>query len=175
MKLAPVVLMLLLYTSLAQAQQPQVAREWLTVAPESAGAEVLTPLCSKRERTNLGTGTLAKKNRRQDSNLGLGGKAHLFVFSFHDRVLPEKILRRGHNASTAAVKGAIASTLGALDKVSVVRSGGLNGREVTYTLVQGEKNKMRVASRFYLDGGRLYQLSYIAGCRLQQRLLEKVP
>jgi hypothetical protein len=33
---------------------------------------------------------------------------------------------------------------------------------VTYTLIQGEKNKMRVASRFYLDGGRLYQISYIA-------------
>jgi hypothetical protein len=159
MKLAPLVLILLLFTSLAHAQQPQVVREWLTVAPLSAGAEVLMPLAPTSSERTLEP--VAGQKITVKTQISVLEEKHTFVFGFHDQVLP-KDAQAGDKALDGAVKGAIASTLGALDKVSVVRSGGLNGREVTYTLIQGEKNKMRVASRFYLDGGRLYQLSYIA-------------
>ncbi len=90
----------------------------------------------------------------------LDGK-HTFIFSYHDQT-PPKDAKAERDALDGAVKGAIASTLGALEKVSAVRSGKLLGREVTYTLIQGENNKFRVAARFFLDGGRLFQLTYLA-------------
>jgi len=161
MKLAPLVLMLLLFTSLAQAQQPQVVREWLTISPESAGAEVLMPLAPTASERTLEP--VAGQKITVKAQTSVLEDKHTFVFSFHDQALP-KDAQAGDKALDGNVKGAIASTLGALDKVSIVRSGGLNGREVTftYTLNRGEKTKMRVASRFYLDGGRIYHLSYIA-------------
>ncbi|MCE2793517.1 MAG: hypothetical protein ACK49R_09585 [Planctomycetota bacterium] len=152
-------LLFLLLPSLLSAQQPQVVREWLTVTPESARAEFLMPFAPQASERTLEPVKGQKITvKMQVADLD---RKHTFVFSYHDQA-PPKDDKAERDALDGAVKGAIASTLGALDKVSAIRSGNLNGREVTYTLVQGENNKMRVAARFFLDGGRLYQLTYVA-------------
>lgn len=152
-------LLVLLLPAILEAQQPQVVREWLVVAPDEARAEVLMPIAPEaRERTLEPVKGEKITVKMQVSELD---RKHTFLFSYHDQT-PPKDAKAERDALDGAVKGAIASTLGALDKVSVVRSGKLNGREVTYTLIQGESNKMRVAARYFLDGGRLYQLTYLA-------------
>lgn len=159
MKITSIVLMLMLFPCLIQAQQPQVIREWLTVQPESSGAEFLMPFApTAKERTlNL----LAGQKITIKSQISVLNEKHTFVFSYHDHEIPKEP-QAEDKALDGAVKGALGSTFGALESVSVVRVDGLNGREVNYTLIQSNKNKMRVASRYFLAGERLYQLSYIA-------------
>lgn len=157
--LALPVLLISLFPTLLSAQQPQVVREWLSVSPDESRAKFLMPFAPQANERTLEPVKGEKITvKMQVSELD---RKHTFIFSYHDQT-PPKDAKAERDALDGAVKGAIASTLGALDKVSIVRSGTLNGREVTYTLIQGEKNKMRVASRYFLDGGRLYQLTYLA-------------
>lgn len=160
MKLLPLAaLFFLLLPGLLSAQQPQIVREWLSVTPDGARAEVLMPFAPQAsERTIEPVKGEKLTVKMQVAELE---SKHTFVFSYHDQT-PPKDAKAERDALDGAVKGAIASTLGALDKASAIRSGNLNGREVTYTLVQGEKNKIRVSARFFLDRGRLYQLTYLA-------------
>jgi hypothetical protein len=152
-------LLVLVLPNLLSAQQPQVVREWLKVTPAEARAEFLMPFAPEASERVLEPVKGEKITvKMQISDLD---RKHTFVFSYHDQT-PPKDAKAERDALDGAVKGAIARTLGALDKVSAIRSGNLNGREVTYTLIQGESNKMRVAARFFLDGGRLYQLTYLA-------------
>lgn len=149
----------LLCPTLLVGQQPQIIREWLTITPELARAQVAMPLAPTAAERSLEP-VKGEKITVKMQVAELDGK-HTFIFSYHDQT-PPKDAKAERDALDGAVKGAIASTLGALEKVSAVRSGKLLGREVSYTLVQGENNKFRVAARFFLDRGRLYQLTYFA-------------
>lgn len=152
-------LALLLCPALLTGQQPQVVREWLAVTPEGAGAQVQMPLApSASERVVDGVNGEKVTVKLQISELE--GK-HTFVFGYHDQAPPVDA-ETANKTLDGAVTGAVARTFGDIEKASVVRSGGLNGREVTYTLLKGDKSKMRVAARFFLDGGRVYQLTYVA-------------
>jgi hypothetical protein len=102
MKLASIVLMLLLVPSLVNAQQPQVVREWLTVAPDSAGAEVLMPLAPTAGERTLEP--VAGQKITVRSQISVLEEKHTFVFSFHDQPLP-KTHRRQTRPSTALSKG----------------------------------------------------------------------
>ncbi len=149
----------LLAFTFAGLQQPESpAQEWVAVQPDDARARVSMPATpTESERT-------VEPVTGQPITLKLQivhvDQKSTYMFGYHDQIAPtnqveiKDILDRG-------VKGAIIRTLGALENVEAIKVDGLMGRQFQYTCTQGE-NKSKIASRLLLDGGRLYQLSYIS-------------
>ena len=149
---------LLLAIAVSGMMQRTTAQEWIVVQPDDARGRVNMPAQpTASERT---IEPVAGKPITVKLQIATVDKKFTYMFGYHDQT-PATNMVEIKNILDGGVKGAIARTLGALEKVEEIKVDGLLGRQFQYTCIQGE-NKLKVASRLLLEGGRLYQLNYIS-------------
>lgn len=154
------------------AQEPQPATEspveWakteegkLIVAPPDAGASVQMPVAprfSERELVPLDQIPIHIRSWAAADEKGAN-----FVFNWYDLPVPSDPVKI-KNTLEGCVKGAVATTLGELESAEPIASWGpakLPACEYRIRF-QFREQPMRVSGRALLNGGRLYQLIYVA-------------
>ena len=151
-------LLLLVIFAVGTQQTAATAQEWIVVQPDEARGRVRMPIePTASERT---IEPVANRPITLKLQIALVDKKFTYMFGYHDQT-PATNMVEIKNILDGGVKGAITRTFGALEKVEEIKVDGLLGRQFQYTCIQGE-NKLKVASRLILEGGRLYQLNYIS-------------
>lgn len=139
-------------------QDPVIHRDWSVVQPDGARAKVLMPVGPQAHDQTFEPEpgkplTLKLQIAKVDEKF-------VYIFGYHDQE-PAASPQAEREILEWAIKNQIARSFGVIEKGESIRAARLPGRQIQYTYTKGDQ-KLRVASRLLLDGGRLYQLTYIA-------------
>jgi hypothetical protein len=138
-------------------QWPKDADGWFLVTPEGAGASFAMPVSPRpSDRQMVPVEGIPIHVRMMAA---VDDQQVNYVFAWHDQEEPQD-LTDVKNTLDGAVKGALGSTLGQLEKADALNFNGLHGCDFRIRFTYKDQ-PMRVAGRVILAGPRIYQLTCV--------------